>query len=908
MSNSFDTPTLRDISFPPTDRPLRDDVSRLGALVGEILAEQQGGAFLDLIEHIRTLAIQRREGDGGNASLEQTLSRMPSATAEAVVRAFATYFNAVNLAERVHRIRRRRDYQRDGDTPQPGGLQATLQSLKNSGVDYDTLCAQLDTLCVELVFTAHPTEAMRRAFLEKEQDVIRGLIEDLDGNRTPQERDRDLGRIRTSLTAAWQTAESPPTRPTVTDELSHVGFYLSEVIYRVLPVFYEILSDAIQIVYGQSPELPCVLRFASWVGGDMDGNPNVGADTIEDALAIQRQTILAAYRRDLKRLGRTLSQSPERVGIDPAIDTRIEEYRLRFPETVAGLRLRNADMPYRTLMALIAARLDATDAGDANAYAGPQEFVADLQIIATSLAANHGAHAGGFSLDRVIWRARTFGFHMATLDVRQDAAVHAEALAICLNDAQFAERPLDERITRLTTVLGTPPAPLDIDSLPEPASGTLAVFRTIATARRKYGDVALGPYIVSMSRNAADALAVLALAHLAGDSEALNALDVAPLFETVADLDAGPGILRALLSDPRYRAHVEARGGRQMVMLGYSDSSKDAGMLASRFALQQAQIALLAVGHEFGVRIAFFHGRGGSISRGGGKTERAVIAAPRGSIAGYLRVTEQGEVIHRKYGIRALALRSFEQTSGAVLRASLRPRPPESREHIWREWAREMADVSRDTYRALIHDDPDFPRYFREATPIDLIERLRLGSRPAKRAGNSDIGALRAIPWVFSWAQTRCNLTGWYGVGSGLAHGIERFGLVGIQEMAADWPFFAALIDDLDMVLAKSDQSIFAGYSRLSGPLHATLYPRIMAEFERTRDALFAVHGSNELLKNDPRLSLSIRLRNPYVDPINLLQQSLLRRWRDAGRPDDDDFRALVATVNGISAGVQNTG
>lgn len=905
MSTPHDTP-LRDIAFPPTDQPLREDVNRLGALVGEILAEQRGEDFLALIEHIRTAAIQRREREDEASYLRQTLSRMPPATAEAVVRAFATYFNAVNLAERVHRIRRRRDYQRDGDTPQPGGLLATLHALREEGVGHDALCAQLDALCVELVFTAHPTEAVRRALLEKEQDVVRGLVEDMDRNLTPQERRADLARMRTAITASWQTAESPPAKPTVADELEHVGFYLSETLYRVLPVFYETFADAMETVYGTRPALPCVLRFGSWVGGDMDGNPNVGADTIEATLAAQRGSILRAYRRDLAKLSRTLSQSSERVGVDAAVYARIDDYRARFPDAAARLRARNADMPYRALLALIDARLEATDAGAAHAYAGPQEFLADLDRIATSLAANRGEHAGGFALDRVRRRVRGFGFHLATLDVRQDSSVHEQALAVCLGDAGFAERPVDERIARLTAVLADAPPSLDIATLPEPAGRTLAVFRTLARARNTYGEVALGPYIVSMSRSAADALAVLALAHLSGDGD--GALDVAPLFETVADLDAAPGVLRALLSDPRYRAHVTARGARQMVMLGYSDSSKDAGMLASRFALQQAQIALLAVGREFGVRIAFFHGRGGSISRGGGKTERAVIASPRGSVAGYLRVTEQGEVIHRKYGIRALALRNMEQTVAAVLRASLRPRPPEPREARWREWAREMAAVSRDAYRALVHEDPAFPAYFREATPIDLIERLRLGSRPAKRAGSGDIGSLRAIPWVFAWSQTRCNLTAWYGVGTGLAHGLAAFGREAMAEMAGDWPFFAALVDDLDMVLAKSDLAIFEGYSLLAGERHARFYPRIAEEFARARDAVLTLHGADELLSRDLRLRRSIRLRNPYVDPINLLQQDLLRRWRAADRPDDADYRALVATVNGISAGVQNTG
>ena len=902
-----DTP-LREVDLPPTDQNLREDVNRLGALVGEILAEQRGEAFLALVERVRVAAILRREAEAHTDELAATLDGIDPETAEAVVRAFATYFNAVNLAERVHRIRRRRDYQRDARAPQPGGLVDALSKLKAEGVGADELAAQLARLRIEPVFTAHPTEAVRRALLEKEQEIVRCLVEDMDRNLTPQERRADLERMRMAFTAAWQTAESPPERPTVADELEHVGFYLSDVLYRVLPVFYEMFEDALREVYDDAPALPTLLRFGSWVGGDMDGNPNVGADTIAASLATQRSAILSAYRRDLAKLGSVLSQSTTRVAVSEDVLDRIDDYRARFPDAAATIRARHADMPYRNLLTLMAARLEATELDVPLGYDGPDGFVADLERIGRSLAAHRGEHAGGFALRRVLWRARTFGFHLAALDVRQDSAVHTEALAACLGDADFASRPVPERVKRLTAVLADRAPPASVAQAADAAGNTLAVFRTLAESRRRYGAHALGPYIVSMSRNAADALAVLALARCAGDTGANIPIDVAPLFETVADLEAAPEVLTALLSEPRYSEHLRARGNRQVVMLGYSDSSKDAGMMASRWALQQAQIALFALGREYGVRVEFFHGRGGSISRGGGKTERAVIAAPRGTVDGLLRVTEQGEVIHRKYGIRALALRNLEQTTGAVLRATLRPRPPELREAAWRARMREMAQVSRETYRAFVHEDAQFRDYFRAATPIDLIERLRLGSRPPKRAGSGDVSSLRAIPWVFAWSLNRCGLTGWYGVGAGFAHGIEQWGVETLAEMTRDWPFFAALVDDLEMVLAKSDLEIFAGYSRLAGPLHESFFTRIEAEFDRARDAVLALKGAEDLLSGDTRLNLSIRLRNPYVDPINLLQIDLLKRWRANDRPDDADYRALVATVNGISAGVQNTG
>lgn len=901
---------LRAVELPPSDALLRDDVRRLGALVGEILAEQVSPGFLAEVEALRVAAIRRREGGAPVDVLAGRLAGLELEQAERLVRAFATYFQAVNLAERVHRIRRRRDYQREGAQAQPGGLVDTLQRLRAAGVDAATVAATLARLRIEPVFTAHPTEAVRRALLEKEREVVRCLVEDIDRGLTPQERRADIERIRLALSTGWQTAETPPQKPSVADEFEHVGYYLSDVLYRVLPVYHEVFADALRQVYGD--DAACgpgftPLGFASWVGGDMDGNPNVGAATIADTLAAQRALVLGEYRRDLARLGTVLTQSPARVGIADAVLQRLRDYRALLPKAAAKLKPRHADMPYRQLLVLMSARLLATQQEKPEGYPGPEALLADLDGIAGSLQAHRGEHAGLFAVQRLQRRVRAFGFHLATLDLRQDSAQHDAALAALLADPEWAARPWAERAARLRDWIAGRLAPASPDA--EAARDTLAVFRTLAEALPRYGPRAIGPYIISMSRSAADALAVLALAKAAGLAGADGAvpLDVAPLFETVGDLEAAADTLRSLLADPIYRAHLHQRGDQQWVMLGYSDSAKDGGLLASRWALQRTQVELAALAREAGIRIAFFHGRGGSVSRGGGKTEKAVLAAPRGSVDARLRLTEQGEVIHRKYGIRALALRNLEQMTGAVLRATLTPRPPEPREDRWRGIAGELAGIARTYYRALVYDDPQFPDYFRAATPIDVIERLRIGSRPSKRR-EGGVEALRAIPWVFAWSQNRCGLTAWYGIGTALAAGIDRYGIDTLREMARDWPFFTTVIDDVEMVLAKSEPAIFERYSRLAGPLHAVFHPRIADEFARCRDAVLAIRGSDTLLAGDFRLRQSIRLRNPYVDPISLLQVDLLARWRDAGRPDDALFHALVATVNGIAAGVQNTG
>lgn len=893
----------RNVSFAPTDQPLRDEVSRLGELIGQMLREQGGDALFDRVEAIRLEAIARRERDGQlTDGLMRLAAGLDPAEADAITRGFSLLLQCVNLAERIHRIRRRRDYERQGAAPQPGSLLATLTALRDDGVTLDDVLALLPELKLEPVFTAHPTEAVRRALLEKEQLIASVLIGDLDRTATPREHAEADERIRWALTSAWQTAEQSALRPSVADEVQHVCFYLGQVLYRVLPVVHEEFVRALEQVYGDAPELPALLRFGSWVGGDMDGNPNVGAATIRETLETHRTLVLYLYENEATELARRLSQSVSRVGVSEAVLGRLQHYRELLPEAAAELRPRHLEMPYRCLLLLMVERLKAARAHRAPAaYASAGELIADLDLIADSLRTHRGEHAGLFVLQRFRRRIAAFGFHLAALDVRQDSRVHRHALE------QLAGRPFDD----IDLAALCRQAPLyDRAALDESARKVLDVYVALAATRRSHGAASQGLCIVSMTRSAEDVLAVLALARAAGLTEAGQVpLDVAPLFETVDDLRAAPAILDALARDPVYRQHLAARG-QQHLMLGYSDSSKDGGLMASRFAVQRAQVELLEVAERHGIRVRFFHGRGGSVSRGGGKTERAVIAAPRGSIGGQLRLTEQGEVIHRSYGLRAIALRNLEQMGGAVLRATLKPRPPEPREAIWREAMAQMAEASAASYRALVHESPDFVDYFRMATPIDVIERMTLGSRPPKRTqGKPGIDSLRAIPWVFAWSQTRLNLSGWFGVGSGLAAGIVRVGLPRLQEMAAEWAFFGMLLDDVEMVLAKSDLDIARRYSELAGPpLHEHFFPRFEAEYRQCCELIAQVKGTGSLLDADPRLRRSIRLRNPYVDPISLIQVDLLRRWRDAGRPDDELFAALVGTVNGVSAGVQNTG
>jgi phosphoenolpyruvate carboxylase len=897
----------RDPEFLPHDGPLREDVRRLGALVGQMLAEQGGQAFFERVEHVRTAAIHRRRSGAAVDALAETLTGLEADDAEALARAFATYFQAVNTAERVHRIRRRRDYQREGGAAQPESLAAVLAQLKKDGVTRDELAHLLGRLDVEPVFTAHPTEAVRRSLLEKEQEIVRALVDEFDPTRTPQERRDDDARILMALSAGWQTAEASPVRPSVQDEFEHVGFYIARPIYRVLPALYESLQQAIADTYGEGVAIPRLLRFATWVGGDMDGNPNVNADTIAATLAAQRAQVLERYTEDVAELGRLLSQTEDRVTLDDKLQRRIEDYRERLPEAAARIRPRHADMPYRGFLTFVAARLDATLHGADEAYASANDFIGDIALVQKSLVEHGGRHAGAYAVNRLLWRARTFGFHLARLDVRQDARVHDEALAALLGDAEWANRDTATRVKTLRPYASGERSFVAGDD--HEAAGMLReVFATLADSRKRYGQEATGLYIISMAETAADVLAVLALARRGGLLEDGRVpLDVAPLFETIDDLAGGAETLQALLDDPVYRAHLKARGDRQWVMLGYSDSGKDGGTVASKWSLQRAQVELLEVAAKAGIRVAFFHGRGGSASRGGSRITPALMASPRGSVGGVLRVTEQGEVIHRKYGIRALAVRNMEQTLGAVMRASLRPREAEVREAGWKETMARLSDESRKAYRAFV-DTEGFVEYFRGATPIDVIERMTLGSRPARRRSMKGVEDLRAIPWVFSWTQCRAVLTGWYGLGGALDAVAKECGDEALVRMAREWPFFSTMLDDVEMVLAKADIDIAEAFSRLAGPLHDRFFPMIRGEFERTVSWVLKLKGARDLLAGEPRLANSIRLRNPYVDPMSLLQVDLLRRWRATGGKDDALLNALVACVNGVSQGLQNTG
>ncbi|MDH3821315.1 MAG: phosphoenolpyruvate carboxylase [Gammaproteobacteria bacterium] len=902
----------QDITFEEKDQALRDDVRTLGAMVGDLIREQNGDELFELVESARLRAIRRREGnEKPGEELDALVKNLDPATASQLIRGFSTYFQMVNTAEKVHRIRRRRDYLRDVRIYQPGGLEDSLIKLKASGMDINGLQALLNSMSIEPVFTAHPTESTRRTILRKEQNIVKHLVDLLNPTMTPQETAAALQNIRMLATTGWQTAEHPAEQMTVADELEHVLFFMTDVLYRAMPPFYEDIRAAVNRIYGDDGkqlEIPDLVHFASWVGGDMDGNPNVNAKTIRATLARQRSLILNLYFNECATISAKLSQSVDCATFSQGMLDKIEEYRGIFQNAYHAVPARHREMPYRVFLRLVQQRLQSTYDDDIYPYEKVDQLIEDIELIAESLSCNKGRHAGLFVVRRLLRRIRAFGFHMVTLDVRQDAEVHRRVVGECLGDENWMGRTAEERAKRIIEAINTrESAPMKLSTQ---ARKTIAVFQAIAFCRRKYGSRAIGTFIVSMTEGADDVLSVLLLAHWGElhNRKGEVPLDIAPLLETVDDLHAGPEILEALLSSDLYRDHVKRRKNRQTVMIGYSDSNKDGGLASSRWAIQNAQELLVNAMDSEDIELTLFHGRGGTVSRGGSKTHVAVLGAPPGTVNGRLRVTEQGEIINEKYGLRGIALRTLEQITGSVALATALPRHRGSEAPEWREIMDVIAAESRKTYRHLVYDTPEFHDYFRAVTPIDVIERMRIGSRPSARRSQSGIEDLRAIPWVFAWTQSRFTLPGWYGLGTGLAKAIEQFGQEAFRDMFLEWFFFRSLIADAEMVIAKSDLGISRLYSKLSGDLHDKFFPTILAEFELTRDTILEYSEHESILEGDITLQRAIMLRNPYVDPISLMQVDLLKRWRDSNRNDSRVFNALLATVNGMAQALQNTG
>ena len=882
----------------------------LGALLGQIITEQAGEDIYDLVERLRLAAIASRHDEQPEVRerLDAELDALELEDAEAVITAFSLYFQLVNLAEaraRVRALRRRERAARDGllDDSVAEAV-ARLRRAGRTDVDLDAI---MERLRITPVLTAHPTEARRRTTLVALRRCA-VLLERFDDTRLTPSDDRETRRrLREEITVLWRTSDLRAVSPEPLDEVRTSMAIFDATLFQLAPRLYRAVDAVLDAESGaRAPRVPAFLRFGTWVGGDRDGNPAVTADLTSRTLRIQADHVLHGYEAVAMRLMQTVSATTSHDRVARPLATRLARDAEELPETDRQLRRRFPDEPYRQRFGFMAERLRRTRAvvtGETGPRAGHYEDADALDVelgeIQDALVDDGLERVAWGEVAELRWQVTTFGFHLASLEIRQHSAVHRLALD--------------------TLASGGDPA---ADVAPGVSTAeVLATFRSIGEAQERYGAEASRRVVVSFTAEPRDVTDVL---ELAARADGTTAIDVVPLFESSEALTAGGEILDAVLRDPAYRRHVAARGDRQEVMLGYSDSNKESGFLAAAWMLHQAQAALVEAARAHDVELTLFHGRGGAIGRGGGPANRAIVGGAPGSVDGRLKLTEQGEVIFANYGDPAIARRHLEQLTGAVLIAST-PEHDAAAAAALETGGALMADLSaiaRSAYRALVHDDPGFATFFRQITPIAELSDLRLGSRPAARgrAGSTadeapPIDALRAIPWTFAWSQSRINLPGWYGLGSALeaytaAH--AETGIRDITRLYRSWPFLASVIDNAEMILAKADMGIGRRYASLTtGDDAERWWSMIEAEYHRTVAWLLRITGRERLLDGAPVLQRSIALRNPYVDALSEVQVRLLRRLR--ALPEDGPDRAVhlrlvQLSVNGVAAGLQNTG
>jgi len=910
------------------DLPLKEDTRLLGRILGDVLRAQTGEQGFECIEAIRQTAIGFRRAGPDHApavkrELDTLLNELPIAQALDVVRAFSYFSHLVNIAEDVHQNRRRRAHALAGSAPQIGSLLHALDRVAQARVGGAALARWFDDALVSPVLTAHPTEVQRKSILDSEREIARLLQWRDRVVLTPDESAAlEIGLYREVL-GLWQTSMLRLSKLRVFDEIDNGLAYYRYTFLAEVPKLYAALERNLRQRFGDSElHLPPFLRLGSWIGGDRDGNPNVVAETLQQAIRAQASLAFAHYLREVHRLGAELSLSTQLVTPTAQL--------MALAAAGHDANPHRKDEPYRQALIGVYARIAATaqalaqyvaprsPQAELEPYSTPAELVADLSTIRASLATHGSQHISAGRLDPLLRAVEVFGFHLAVLDLRQNADVHEAVVGELLARAGVADRYATlgeaERVALLVKELGGPRLLFSphLEYSPRTAS-ELAILRAAADIHARFGAEALPNYVISKCASVSDLLEVGMLLKeaglLRGDALALN---ISPLFETIDDLERSSEIMRAAFALPCYRAWLKGRGDWQEVMLGYSDSNKDGGYLAANWALYRAELALVEAFRESGVKLRLFHGRGGTVGRGGGPSYEAILAQPAGSVTGGLRITEQGEIIASKYSDPDLGRRNLETLVAATLEASLLDTEQiGDRAQAYYAAMTELASHALAAYRTLVYDTPEFIAYFRAATPIAEIAELNIGSRPASRTASSKIEDLRAIPWVFSWGQCRLMLPGWYGFGAAVDEWLatHRHGLSLLAEMYARWPFFKSVMSNMAMVLAKTDLAVASRYADLvpDGATRDRIFSRIAAEHRRTIELVHAITGQTALLYDNPTLARSIRDRFPYLDPLNHLQVELLRRYR-AGQTDELTKRGIHLTINGLAAGLRNSG
>ena len=920
------------------ERPLVEDIRLLGRILGDVIREQEGQQAYDQIEVIRKLSVAfRRDADTeADKALKKLLKALTGDRSVSVIRAFTYFSHLANLAEDRHHIRRRAVHERAGDT-QEGSIEVAVARCRWAGISPKAISNMLAQSYVSPVLTAHPTEVQRKSILDAERDIAQ-LLTARDAIRerklasastkdalSPKELAANEVQIRARVMQLWQTRLLRFTKLTVADEIENALSYYESTFLREIPKLYAELEEHL----GQHP-VHSFLRMGQWIGGDRDGNPNVTAQTLQYALLRQSEVALRHYLTEVHFLGAELSISAMLVNCS----AEMQQLANASPDTNAHRQ----DEPYRRALTGIYARLAATlkslTGGDAarhavapqNPYAQAEDFGADLRVIEASLLSHHGAAMAAQRLHPLIRAVEVFGFHLATVDLRQNSDKHEQVVAELLQVARIepAYAQLDEAAKRTVLLrLLNDARPLRVlgANYSVLAQSEIDVFETALQMLQRFGRNSIRHYIISHTETVSDLLEVLLLQKETGlldgtlDSAATNRLIVVPLFETIEDLRNAAPIMREFYALPGIAALIKRSGAEQDIMLGYSDSNKDGGIFTSNWELYRAEIALVALFDEMGsaIKLRMFHGRGGTVGRGGGPSYQAILAQPPGTVRGQIRLTEQGEVIGSKYANPEIGRRNLETLVAATLEATLlQSTKPATKDYLTA--AETLSGLSMAAYRALVYETPGFTRYFFDSTPIREIAELNIGSRPASRKATQKIEDLRAIPWGFSWGQCRLTLPGWYGFGTAVnafihdADGADSNSAL-LQKMYRNWPFFRTLLSNMDMVMAKSDLALASRYSELvtDARLRKDIFGAIEAEWHLTAKALTLITGDKQRLTNNAALQRSIRHRFPYIDPLHHLQVELVRRYR-AGQADERVQRGIHISINGIAAGLRNTG
>ncbi|WP_407945085.1 phosphoenolpyruvate carboxylase [Paenibacillus glycinis] len=924
---------------PQANNLLRRDVRFLGNILGDVLVHQGGHELLETVEKIREMSKTLRAEflPELDEEFKHVIDALTPATRHQVIRAFAIYFQLVNIAEQNHRIRRKRDYERStGEQVQPGSIESAIQVLKDRGIAVDNVKEIIADISLELVMTAHPTEATRRAVLDIHQRIAAEMMELDDPTLTYREREKLREKLLNEVLTLWQTDELRDRKPTVIDEVRNGMYYFDETLFEVLPNVYEELERCLDKYYPSDEHwhVPTYLRFGSWIGGDRDGNPSVTAKVTWETLKLQRGLALEKYEELLKAVMDQLSFSTNIIEISDELAESIKKDK----EQVVALRCielwRNEKEPYRIklgyMLEKLANALDESLKGSPKRYNSADELKEDLLIIDRSLRHHFADYVADTHIRKLIRQVELFGFHLAALDVRQHSKEHENAMAEVLANmnivADYASLSEDEKIELLHTLLNDPrPLTSPHFAYSEGTRECLDVYHTIYRAQAEFGLNCISSYLISMTQGASDMLEVMVFAKEVGlfrkdsNGNITCTLQAVPLFETIDDLHEAPGIMEKLFTLPVYRQAVEARGNLHEIMLGYSDSNKDGGVVTANWELRVALNAITSAAKKFDVKLKFFHGRGGALGRGGMPLNRSILAQPPHTVGGGIKITEQGEVLSSRYSLKGIAYRSLEQATWALVTASRLAKYPEQEETATVEWediSRGISETALTKYQDLIFRDPDFMTFFKESTPLPEVGELNIGSRPAKRKGSDRFEDLRAIPWVFAWTQSRYLLPAWYAAGTALQGYIQddEKRLDTLRAMYEKFPFFTSLIDNLQMALAKADLQIAKEYAGMIADqtIRDRIFTQIEEEYVRTSSTILQITGQADILDNVPVIQESIRLRNPYVDPLSYMQVQLLKELRDSrAKGEDDDLellREVLLTINGIAAGLRNTG